>query len=97
MKIDEIKKNYPNEWLLLGDVVESEDGQQILAADLLYHSPTKRALALMDKPLLKGYVNKTKAVIFNRTCPPRKISILAGGRTIGAVKPICLHIREYLD
>jgi hypothetical protein len=83
--IEEIKKQYPDEWLILGNLVESEDEQEILAADLLYHSTDKRALAYMDKPLMKTC--KPFAILFNRVTP-RKISFLVGGRTLrGTFKP----------
>jgi hypothetical protein len=81
--IEEIKKQYPDEWLLLGDLVESEDGMRILAADLLYHSPDKRTLVYMDKPLLQEYKGKMKTLIFNRVnTKPRCTSFLIGGRAI---------------
>jgi hypothetical protein len=88
--IEEIKKQYPDEWLVLGDPVESEDGLHILAADVVYHHPDKRTLAYMDKPLLKEYKGKIKAVLFNRVnVAPRNMRIMAGGRTIpGTFKPI---------
>jgi hypothetical protein len=83
--IEEIKKQHPDEWLLLGDPVMSEDDQQILAAKVMYHSPSKRELACMDKPLMKGC--NGCAVIFNRVTP-RKMPVLIGGRTIpGTFKP----------
>jgi hypothetical protein len=84
--IEEIKKQYPDEWLILGDPVMSEDEQQILAADLLYHSPDKRALVYMDKPLMKIY--KRHAILFNRVTP-RKISFLVGGRTLRSTAVSC--------
>jgi hypothetical protein len=80
--IEEIKRQYPDEWLILGDPVKSEDGQKILAAELLYHSYDKRALVYMDKPLMKVY--KRHAILFNRVTP-RKMSLLVGGRTIGRI------------
>jgi hypothetical protein len=77
--IEEIKQQYPDEWLILGDPVMSEDEQRILAADLLYHSYDKRALVYMDKPLMKSC--KRHAILFNRVTL-RKRSFLVGGRTI---------------
>jgi hypothetical protein len=83
--MEEIKKLYPDEWLILGDPVMSEDDQRVLAATVMYHSADKRELAYMDKPLMKGCAGC--AVIFNRVTP-RKMPVLVGGRTIpGTFKP----------
>jgi hypothetical protein len=51
--MEEIKAMYPDEWLLLGDQVKDELGQRILSARVMYHSPDKHELALMDKPLMQ--------------------------------------------
>ena len=53
--IEKIKETYPDEWLVLGNPVMSDDGQQILAATVLYHNSDKRKLARMDKPMLNQY------------------------------------------
>jgi hypothetical protein len=64
-------------------VVESEDGLNILAADVVYHGPDKRQLAYMDKPLLKEYKGKLKVVIFNYVnIKPRRMPLMVGGRVI---------------
>jgi hypothetical protein len=88
--IEEIKKQYPDEWLVLGDVVKSEDGLQILAADVVYHGPDKLKLAYMEKPLLQEYKGKLKAVLFNYVMTkPRSMPLMVGGRTIpGTFVPV---------
>ncbi|GHV60951.1 hypothetical protein FACS1894195_0670 [Bacteroidia bacterium] len=82
--IDEIKKNYPDEWLILGDPEMSQDGQRVLNATLLYHGTDKRKLAYMEKPLLKTC--STSALLFNRVTV-RKKSVMVGGRAIGTITP----------
>jgi hypothetical protein len=77
--IEEIKQQHPDEWLILGDPVMSKDEQQVLAAELLYHSSDQRELVKMDKPLMKNY--KHFATFFNRVTP-RKVSYLIGTRTL---------------
>jgi hypothetical protein len=85
--IEEIKRQYPDEWLLLSDLVESEDGLHVLAAEVLYHDPDKRTLAYMDKPRLQEYKGKIKTLIFNRVTP-RNMRMLVGGRRIpGTFRP----------
>jgi hypothetical protein len=71
--IDDIKKSYPDEWILLGDPEEDEYGKYISGV-VLYHSPDKRELAYRDKPLLKKCV--TRALFFNRVTPRPKRAVL---------------------
>jgi hypothetical protein len=81
--LEEIKRQHPDEWLILGSPVIRENDQEILAAELLYHSPDKLTLVQMDKPLMKEH--KLRAVIFNRVTP-RKMGMLVGGRTLRGVE-----------
>jgi hypothetical protein len=64
--IDDIKKSYPDEWILLGDPEEDEYGKDISGV-VLYHSPDKREVAYLGKPLAKGYDRVTW--FFNRVTP----------------------------
>ena len=73
--IDEIKKSYPDEWVLLGNPEMNEQEQKILSGVVLYHSPDKRELAYREKPLLKDY--KSTALYFNRVTPRGKRSVIA--------------------
>ena len=68
--IDEIKKSYPDEWILLGNPEMDEQKQSILSGIILYHSPDKMELRYRDKPLLKKYDNI--ALFFNRITPRRE-------------------------
>jgi len=72
--IDDIKKSYPDEWILLGNPVMDEYRQDILSGVVLYHSPDKRELAYRDKPLLKEY--KKTAHFFNRVTPRPKRAVI---------------------
>ena len=72
--IDDIKKSYPDEWILLGNPVMDEYRQDILSGVVLYHSPDKRELAYRDKPLLKEY--KKTAHFFNRVTPRLKRAVI---------------------
>ena len=67
--IEDIKRSYPDEWILLGDP-EKDELDRTIAGVLLYHSPDKRELAYRDKPLLKNY--KVKSLFFNRVTPRRE-------------------------
>jgi hypothetical protein len=65
--IDDIKKSYPDEWILVGDPEENEREMGCRSGIVLYHSPDKRELAYRPKPLLKQ-VSKTY-LFFNRVTP----------------------------
>ena len=65
--IDDIKKSYPDEWILLGNPEKEEYGMEIYSGVVLYHSRDKRELAYRDKPLLKKY--DRVLLFFNRVTP----------------------------
>ena len=65
--IEDIKKSYPDEWIVLGNPEKDEHGQAIVSGVVLYHGPDKRELAYRDKPLLKKY--KKTAQFYNRVTP----------------------------
>jgi hypothetical protein len=72
--IDDIKKSYPDEWILLGNPEKDEQKQAILSGVVLYHGPDKKELAYRDKPLLKKY--KKTALFFNRVTPREKRHVI---------------------
>ena len=74
LSIDEIKRLYPDEWILIGDPEENEQGRDITGI-VLYHGRDKRELSYRDKPLLKNY--KRKSLFFNRVTPREKRSVIA--------------------
>ena len=73
--IEDIKKSYPDEWIVMGNPEMDEYGQSILSGVVLYHGPDKRELAYRDKPLLKNYTKK--AVFYNRVTPRQKRPVIA--------------------
>lgn len=75
ISIDEIRTCYPDEWILLGNPEIDEENQQILSGILLYHSPDKREVCYLGKPLIEGY-DKT-AMFFNRVTPRQKRNVIA--------------------
>jgi hypothetical protein len=73
--IDKIKVCYPDEWILLGNPEVDEENQKILAGTLLYHSPDKREVCYLGKPLTEDY--DTIALFFNRVTSRHKRNIIA--------------------
>jgi len=67
--IDDIKKSYPDEWILLGNP-EEDKYEQTISGVVLYHSPDKREVCYLGKPLLKNY-DKVE-LFFNRITPYRE-------------------------
>ena len=72
--MDDIKKSYPDEWILLGNPEMNEYEQAILSGVVLYHSPDKREVAYLGRPLIEGY--ETTALYFNRITPRPKRAVL---------------------
>jgi hypothetical protein len=54
MNISDIKKLYPNEWILLGNPNIDVINQKILSGSLLYHSPDKKEVCYLGKPLMEN-------------------------------------------
>jgi hypothetical protein len=89
--MEEILKQYPDEWLILGSPAMSEDEQRILAAEVLYHGEDQLELVRMDKPLMKGH--KLHAIIFNRVTP-RSGRIMVGGRTLHSATATGVEVKH---
>jgi hypothetical protein len=75
ININDIKIRFPDEWVLLGNPEIDEKNQRILSGILLYHSPDKKEVCYLGKPLIAGY-DKT-ALFFNRVTPRQKRSVIA--------------------
>ena len=75
LTIDDIKRNYPDEWILLGSPEVDETTQSIISGVVLYHSPDKRETVYLGKPLTAGH-EKT-ALFFNRVTLRRKRNVIA--------------------
>jgi len=74
--IEDIKKSYPDEWILIGDPEKDEYEMGCRSGIVLYHSPDKRELAYRPKPLLKQV--KTTYHFFNRVTPrPKRSAIVS--------------------
>jgi len=65
--IEDIKRSYPDEWILLGNPVMEEHRADIISGIVLYHSSDKREVCYLGKPRIKGY--KKTALFFNRVTP----------------------------
>ena len=68
--IEDLKRSYPDEWILLGNPEIDEQNQAILSGVLLYHSPDKREVCYLGKSLIAA-CDKT-ALFFNRVTPRNK-------------------------
>jgi hypothetical protein len=75
ISISDIKRNYPDEWILLGNPEIDETNQAILSGTVLYHSPDKRETVYLGKPMASEY--ERTALFFNRITPRRKRNIIA--------------------
>lgn len=75
ININDIKRFYPDEWILLGNPEIDEKNQAILSGILLYHSPDKKEVCYLGKALIKKY-EKT-ALFFNRITPRKKRNVIA--------------------
>jgi len=73
--IDDIKKSYPDEWILLGNPEIDKQKQAILSGVLLYHSPDKREVSYLGRSLITDY--KKTALFFNRVTPRKKTDVIA--------------------
>jgi hypothetical protein len=75
LTIGDMKRNYPDEWILLGSPEIDEQNQAIIAGVVLYHSPDKKETVYLGKPGAAGY-EKT-ALFFNRVTLRRKRNVIA--------------------
>lgn len=67
LSADEIRKMYPNEWVLLGDPIL--DGIEIVGGIVLVHNPDKRSMALQGRSLITQYNRATH--FYTGTFPKR--------------------------
>ena len=73
--IDDIKKSYPDEWIILGEP-EMDEYRNFISGIVLYHSSNKKELICHDKPLLKKY-RYNKAFYNQVNKPAEKVSVIA--------------------
>jgi len=53
--IEDIKGSYPDEWILLGNPEMNEREMAIHSGVVLYHSPDKREVCYLGRPLCKKF------------------------------------------
>ena len=68
--IEDIRSSYPDEWILLGNPEMEEHRADILSGIVLYHSPDKREVCYLGRPIIDEY--DTTALFFNRVTPHRE-------------------------
>ncbi|MDR3329462.1 MAG: hypothetical protein LBS63_05080 [Prevotellaceae bacterium] len=73
ISIDEIKKRYPNEWVLLGNPVVDKSRLDIFSGIPLYHSASKKEVCYQGKPFATGY-DTIKMVYTGEFQPARVIT-----------------------
>ena len=73
--MNDIKQSYPDEWILFGNPGIDEKNQTILSGVVLYHSPDKKEVSYLGKPMTSEY-DKT-ALFFNRVTPRHKRNVIA--------------------
>lgn len=76
LSTEQIRKLYPNEWVLLGDPIVK--GIEILGGKVLVHDPDKRNMALRGKEFIPQYARATH--FYTGTFPKRA--------TIGLIRKI---------
>ena len=45
LSFEEIKKMFPDEWVLLGNPEYTDDNSEVISATVVYHAPDKRDIA----------------------------------------------------
>ena len=83
--IDDIKKSYPDEWILLGEPEMDECRRNFISGVVLYHSSNKQELICCDKSLLKKY-KYSKAFYNEISKPAEKASVIAS--VFSTLKPL---------
>jgi hypothetical protein len=81
VNINDIKKRYPDEWILLGNPTWDNHHLEVLSGIPLYHSKDKKEVCYLGRPLIVDY--NTTALIFNRTTPRRKRSTIGIFKRVG--------------
>jgi hypothetical protein len=55
LSIDEIKTQYPDQWVLVGNPEMDADRLKILSATPIFHSKDKRELCYLGRDMTTGY------------------------------------------
>jgi len=67
LSTEEIRRLYPNEWILLGDPII--EGIEIMGGKVLVHNPDKRSMAMQGRNLIPQYARATH--FYTGTFPKR--------------------------
>jgi hypothetical protein len=78
--IEEIKMQYPDEWLVLGNPVMDSYGQQALAGEVICHGGDKREVARRAHQLVEQY--DSTIAFFNKTTVGSTRAVLASIRPL---------------
>ena len=70
---EEIKQNFPNEWVLLGN--PKTEGIDVLGGLVLYHSKDKKEVCYLGRDKIKSFAMST-LVFTGELKPMRKLGIL---------------------
>lgn len=73
LTIEEIKAQYPNEWVLVGNPVMDTDKLNILSAVPLFHSKDKKEVCYIGRSKTEGY-NLISVIYTGQLKPIRKIT-----------------------
>ncbi len=55
VNISDIKNLYPNEWVLIGNPIKTEDGVDFIAAIPIFHSKDKKEVCYIGREKTKGF------------------------------------------
>ena len=84
LSIDDIKKSYPDEWIILGEPEIDDCRRNFISGVVLYHSSNKKELICRDKPLLNEF-KYSKAFYNEVNIPAKKTSVI--GSVFSTLKP----------
>ena len=73
VKISDIKNLYPNEWVLIGNPVKTDDGVDFVSAIPIYHSKDKKEVCYIGRDKTKGF-DKILLIYTGNSNPLRKFT-----------------------
>lgn len=73
LSIDDIKKLYPDEWVLVGDPIMDESNIDVLSAIPIYHSKDKKEVCYIGRDKTSAF-DKITLIFTGSFKPTRKIT-----------------------
>lgn len=73
VNISDIKNLYPNEWVLIGNPIKTEDGVDFIAAIPIFHSKDKKEVCYIGREKTKGF-DKISLIYTGNFNPTRKLT-----------------------